>query len=61
MIGLMRRVLNGRENVFPLQVGIVGEDLLLRSAGAQKFENVDYSTWFPADISARVNADTSSR
>ena len=40
MIGLMRRVLNGRENVFPLQVRIVGKDLVIRSAGAQKFEDV---------------------
>ena len=34
MIGLMRRVLDGRKNVFPLQVGMVAEDLLKRSAGA---------------------------
>lgn len=39
----MRRILDGRQNVFALQEGVVREDLVDGSPRAQKFEDVGYT------------------
>lgn len=49
MVHLARGVLNGRKNVFALQILVVFENLLLRGAGARQFNNIDHSNPHSAD------------
>ena len=40
MVSLMRRILDGRQNVLARQEGVVREDLVDGCPGAQKFEDI---------------------
>ncbi len=40
MIGLVSGIGDGGQNVFPFEIRVVGEDLLVRCSASQQFQNV---------------------
>ena len=54
MVGLMGCVVQGREDVFALKKGIIGEYLLERGSGRQQFEHIGDTDAVPAN--ARTTA-----
>jgi hypothetical protein len=40
MIGLMSRIFNGSQNVFPDEVGVILQNLLIRRPGTEQLQNI---------------------
>ncbi len=49
MVSLLSRILYSRENVFPLKVRIIIQNLLEVRAGTQQLKNIAHANSHPAD------------
>jgi hypothetical protein len=52
MVGLVRGIVHGRENVLALKGGIVGEDFFERRAAGDQFQNIGHSNPLSANAGA---------